>query len=84
MPMESGIAMEGVEAMAVGKLSNNGKTIGFTIDNSIDNSNANDDANIKLTVQGENYNLKQFHLHFGCDGPGSEHVLDGQKFGGEV
>ena len=84
MPLESGIALEGIEAMARGKLSNNGKTIGFTIDNSVDNSAANDDAHIKLTVQGENYILKQFHLHFGCDGPGSEHVLDGQQFGGEV
>ena len=70
--------------MARGKLSNNGKTIGFTIDNTLDNSAENDGHNIKVTVQGETFNLKQFHLHFGCEGPGSEHVLDGQKFGGEV
>eukprot|EP00111_Clytia_hemisphaerica_P022912 TCONS_00067466-protein len=85
LPLQSGIAMEGIEGMIRGKLSNNGKTIGFAIDNSIDNNAANDDHAAMLTVQGETYTLKQFHLHFGCGGePGSEHALDGQKFAGEV
>ena len=70
--------------MIRGKLSNNGKTIGFSIDNSIDNIPGNDNAAVMLTVQGQTYALKQFHLHFGCDGPGSEHSVDGQEFGGEV
>jgi len=84
VPLQSGIALEGVEMMIRGKLSNNGKTIGFSIDNSIDNIQGNDNEAVMLTVQGQTYALKQFHLHFGCEGPGSEHSLDGQEFGGEV
>ena len=59
---------------------NNGKTIGFEV--------GPNSPPVKLTAdifEGKTYVLKQFHLHFGCEGEkGSEHSIDGEKFSGEV
>lgn len=76
--------LENLKVRMRGKLSNNGKTIGFTIDNTVDNNKENDDVFIKLIMGKETYELNQFHLHFACDGQGSEHTVDGTRFKGEV
>ena len=71
---------DGGPIVVEGKLINNGKTIGFNI--------AEGTASAQLTggvLSDDVYTLKQFHLHFGCDGhKGSEHTLDGEWFSGEV
>ncbi|XP_065670263.1 uncharacterized protein LOC105845880 isoform X4 [Hydra vulgaris] len=71
---------DGGPIVVEGKLINNGKTIGFNI--------AEGSASAQLTggvLSDDVYTLKQFHLHFGCDGQrGSEHTLDGEWFSGEI
>lgn len=79
-----GIELLGLEYIIRGKLSNNGKTLGFTIDNTVDNIEGNDNEVIKLKSQGKTFVLKQFHMHFSCEGPGSEHSIDGERSVGEV
>ena len=63
-----------------GKLINNGKTIGFDV--------SPNSPPVRFTgdvTEGNSFVLKQFHLHFGCDGKrGSEHTIDGERFTGEV
>ena len=67
-------------AVIKGRLINNGKTIGFEV-----GPNSPPVRFSGEMTDGGSYILKQFHLHFGCEGrKGSEHTIDGEKFTGEV
>ena len=57
-----------------GKLTNTGRTVKFTPD----------DSSVTVTHLGE-YTLRQFHLHWGNrTGVGSEHLVNGRAFDGEL
>ena len=57
-----------------GKLTNTGRTVKFTPD----------DNSVTVTHLGE-YTLRQFHLHWGDrTGVGSEHLVNGRAFDGEL
>ena len=57
-----------------GKLTNTGRTVKFTPD----------DSSVTVTHLGE-YTLRQFHLHWGDrTGVGSEHLVNGRAFDGEL
>ena len=57
-----------------------GKTVGFEVGQS--------SPPVGLTgelTEGNKFQLKQFHLHFGCEKEkGSEHTIDGERYHGEV
>jgi len=77
-PLENPLALTFGNEQVAGKLINNGKTIGFNV--------ANPSVSMAGGVFGpDKYVLRQFHLHFGCNGKkGSEHTLNGEKFDGEL
>ncbi|KAK3715058.1 hypothetical protein QZH41_012118 [Actinostola sp. cb2023] len=60
-----------------GTLKNNGHSPTFTVQIG--------GATLKNPINGQKYQLAQFHFHFGCDDSvGSEHTVNGKSYPGEV